>query len=42
MESFVESSGEVSLVSAYLLQGLIVRQQALPSASSREVLGNEL
>src|SRR5215207_1370414 len=31
VESFVEPSGEMSLVSCYLLQGLLVRQEALPS-----------
>src|SRR5215208_6738453 len=31
VQSLVETSGEMSLVSGYLLQGLLIRQQALPS-----------
>ncbi len=31
VQSLVEPSGEVSLVSSYLLKGLLVRQKALPS-----------
>ena len=31
MESLVETSGEMGLVSGYLLQGFLVRQEALPA-----------
>src|SRR5215213_6713579 len=31
VQSLVETSGEMSLVSGYLLQGLLIRQEALPS-----------